>query len=107
MGLSASSASLAVGSWDGGWADRASGLSRVLLPVVAIAFAIMLVFWPWAQHDPIGNALGALASFSHETFPFNTLFDGRFVPASDLPWQYLPTHILLALPELILALLIA
>ncbi len=86
-----------------GW----TSLWRVLLPVVAIAFAIMLAFWPWAQHDPIGNALGALASFSHETFPFNTLFDGRFVPASDLPWQYLPTHILLALPELILVLLIA
>src|SRR6266700_2503594 len=86
-----------------GW----TSLWRVLLPVVAIAFAIMLAFWPWAQHNPIGNALGALASFSHETFPFNTLFDGRFVPASDLPWQYLPTHILLALPELILVLLIA
>ena len=60
-----------------------------------------------AQHDPIGNPLRALAFFSHETFPFNTLFDGRFVPASDLPWEYLPTYILLALPELILVLLIA
>ncbi len=86
-----------------GW----TSLWRVLLPVAAIAFAIMLAFWPWAQHDPIGNALGALSSFSHETFPFNTLFDGRFVPASDLPWQYLPTYILLALPELVLVLLIA
>jgi hypothetical protein len=85
-----------------GW----TSLWRVLLPVAAIAFAIMLAFWPWGQHDPIGNALGALASFSHETFPFNTLFDGRFVPASDLPWQYLPTYILLALPELVLVLLI-
>jgi hypothetical protein len=80
---------------------------RVLLPVAATAFAVMLIFWPWGQHDPIGNALGALASFSHETFPFNTLFDGRFVPASDLPWEYLPTYILLALPELVLVLLIA
>ena len=85
-----------------GW----TSLLRVLLPVAGIAFAVMLAFWPWAQHDPIGNALGALASFSHETFPFNTLFDGRFVPASDLPWEYLPTYIALALPELILVLLI-
>jgi len=80
---------------------------RVLLPVAATAFVVMLAFWPWGQHDPIGNALGALASFSHETFPFYTLFDGRFVPASDLPWEYLPTYILLALPELVLVLLIA
>ncbi len=86
-----------------GW----TSLWCVLLPVAAIAFAIMLAFWPWAQQDPIGNALGALSSFSHETFPFTTLFDGRFFPASDLPWQYLPTYILLELPELVLVLLIA
>jgi hypothetical protein len=86
-----------------GW----TSLWRVLLPVAGVAFAVMLVFWPWGQHDPIGNPLRALAFFSHETFPFNTLFDGRFVPASDLPWEYLPTYILLALPELVLVLLIA
>src|SRR5712671_5279568 len=84
-----------------------TSLWRVLLPVAGVAFAVMLVCWPWAQRDPIENPLRALAFFSHETFPFNTLFDGRFVPASDLPWQYLPTYILLALPELVLVLLIA
>jgi hypothetical protein len=80
---------------------------RVLLPVSGAAFAVMLVFWPWAQQDPIGNPLRAFAFFSHETFPFKTLFDGHFVPASDLPWTYLPTYILLALPELVLVLLTA
>ncbi|HEX3954969.1 MAG TPA: hypothetical protein VHW90_15435 [Stellaceae bacterium] len=82
-------------------------LWRVLLPVAAVAFVIMLFFWPWAQRHPIDNPLRALAFFSHETFPYNTLFDGGFYPASDLPWEYLPTYIVLALPELILALLIA
>src|SRR5260221_226063 len=46
-----------------GW----TSLWRVLLPVAAIAFSVMLVFWPWGQHDPIANPLAALASFSHET----------------------------------------
>ncbi len=86
-----------------GW----TSLLRVLLPAAAIGIAVMLVFWPWGQHDPIDNPLRALAAFSHETFPFYTLFDGRFVPASDLPWEYLPTYILVALPELILVLLLA
>jgi len=84
-----------------GW----TSLRYVLAPVLAVAFPVMLVFWPWAQMDPILNPLRALAFFSHETFPFGTLFDGRFVPAWDLPWTYLPTYILLALPELILVLL--
>jgi hypothetical protein len=86
-----------------GW----TSLWRVFLPVAAIAFAVMLLFWPWAQHNPIGHPWQALTFFSHETFPFTTLFDGRFVPAGDLPWEYLPTYILLALPELILVLLAA
>ena len=86
-----------------GW----TSLWRVLLPVTAVSFAVMLVFWPWAQQAPIRNSLRALAFFSHDSFPFYTLFDGRFVPASDLPWEYLPTYILLALPELVLTLLIA
>src|SRR6185437_6869953 len=40
-------------------------------------------------------------------FPFRTLFAGHYVPATDLPWIYLPVHILLALPELVLLLLVA
>jgi hypothetical protein len=88
---------LAGTAWVGFW--------RVLLPVVGIAYPVMLLFWPWAQTDPIENPLRALAFFSHQTFPFYTLFDGQFVPASDLPWTYLPTYIALALPELVLVLL--
>ncbi len=88
---------LASTAWVGFW--------RVLVPVVGVAYSVMLLFWPWAQTDPIENPLRALAFFSHQTFPFYTLFDGQFVPASDLPWTYLPTYIALALPELILVLL--
>jgi hypothetical protein len=80
-------------------------LWRVLLPAVIFAYPVMLIFWPWGQTDPIDNPLRALAFFSHQTFPFNTLFAGRFIPASDLPWTYLPTYIVLALPELVLVLL--
>jgi hypothetical protein len=78
---------------------------RVFLPVIVVAYPVMLLFWPWAQTDPIENPLRALAFFSHQSFPFYTLFDGQFVPASDLPWTYLPTYIAVALPELVLVLL--
>ena len=79
---------------------------RVFLPVVLVAYPVMLLFWPWGQTDPIENPMRALAFFSHQTFPFQTLFAGRFIPASDLPWTYLPTYIAVALPELILVLLL-
>ena len=80
---------------------------RVFIPVVAIAYPVMLVFWPWAQRGPIANPLAALATFSHQEFPFRTLFAGHYIMAADLPWIYLPVHILLALPELVLLLLVA
>src|SRR5215831_7657503 len=81
-------------------------LSRVLFPVAAAAYPVMLLFWPWAQTDPIENPLRALAFFSHQTFPFKTLFDGQFILATSLPWTYLPTFVAVALPELVLVLLL-
>ncbi len=83
-----------------------SGVWRVLVPVALVAYPVMLLFWPWAQTDPIENPFRALAFFSHQIFPFSTLFAGQLVPASNLPWTYLPTYIALALPELILVLFI-
>jgi hypothetical protein len=97
--VAARRASLLVASaWIASW--------RVFLPVVLFAYPVMLLFWPWGQVDPIENPLRALAFFSHQTFPFPTLFAGQFVSASDLPWCYLPTYIAVALPELILVLLL-
>jgi len=80
---------------------------RVLVPMMVLSYAVMLVFWPWAQQSPIEHPLTALDYFSHVTFPFTTLFAGEYFPATDLPWEYLPTHIVLALPELTLVLAFA
>jgi Dolichyl-phosphate-mannose-protein mannosyltransferase len=88
-------------------ADCWTSFWRVLLPVTLIAWPVMLLFWPWAQQSPVLNPLRAIAYFSHEIFPFRTLFAGQYVLASDLPWAYLPVHIALALPELLLVLLLA
>jgi Dolichyl-phosphate-mannose-protein mannosyltransferase len=84
-----------------------TGLWRAFLPALLVAYPIMLLFWPWAQQSPLLNPPRAIIYFSHEIFPFLTLFAGRYVPASDLPWTYLPVHIALALPELVLSLVLA
>jgi hypothetical protein len=87
-----------------GLSDAATGMVRLVLPMLVLAYPVMLLFWPWAQLDPLRNPMQSLASFSHEIFPFPTLFAGSYVPAGDLPWTYLPTFVVLALPELTLAL---
>jgi len=87
--------------------DIRDGVWRVALPLLLVSYPVMLLFWPWAQLDPIENPIRSLQAFSHEIFPFPTLFAGKYVPAEDLPWEYLPTFVLLALPELTLALALA
>jgi hypothetical protein len=94
-------------SWRAFIAEGWIGLWRVLVPVAAIAYPIMLFFWPWAQAAPIANPLAALAAFSHQIFPWPTLFAGAYIAADALPWSYLPVYILIALPELVLLLLAA
>ena len=74
----------------------------VLLPAVLVAYPIMLMCWPWAQTDPLVNPWGALAHFSHFYYSLSTLFAGRLVPASDVPWAYLPTYIAFNVTELVL-----
>jgi len=83
------------------------GMARVFVPVTLVGYAVMLLAWPWAQSDPIGHPLQALAAFSHQVFPYRTLFAGSYFPAASLPRAYLPVYIVLALPELVLILLAA
>ena len=107
LGLYALWRGLETQQWKTFLAEGLLCLGRVYLPALLVAYPVMLVFWPWAQWSPIEHPLSALATFSHQTFPFRTLFAGHYFPATDLPWTYLPVHILLALPELILVLLVA
>src|SRR6185437_15524395 len=93
-------------SWRRFIAEGWIGLWRVLVPTAIVAYPVMLFFWPWAQGAPLANPLAALAAFSHQIFPYPTLFAGVYIQAADLPWIYLPVHILIALPELVLLLLL-
>ncbi|HLJ65316.1 MAG TPA: glycosyltransferase family 39 protein [Stellaceae bacterium] len=87
--------------------DGLYALRRVLIPTVLVTYPVMLLFWPWAQRSPFLNPLRTLIFFSHESFPFPTLYAGSYFPATDLPWSYLPVHVALALPELLLLLVLA
>jgi hypothetical protein len=77
----------------------------VLAPVLAIAYAIMLLAWPWAQPDPLWRPIADIIQFDHHDFPYKTLFAGSYFPAPLLPRIYLPTFFLVQLPELFVLLL--
>ncbi len=84
-------------------AGTADSLWRVALPALLVLYPVMLLGWPWAQQNPLVNPYMALTEFSHHTYPWKTLFAGGYYEADQLPWIYLPTHLLLKAPELVAA----
>ncbi|MEZ4749296.1 MAG: hypothetical protein R3B54_01330 [Bdellovibrionota bacterium] len=74
--------------------------AKNLLLYVTVAWAVMLVFWPFAQVKPLINPLLALGG--NVNFDFNppVMFEGLLYPAKDLPWNYLPRWYSIRLPEI-------
>ena len=69
-----------------------------LVPVLALAYGVMALVWPWAVRDPL-NPLRAAEYFSHFfEKPWQELFDGRVISVPDMPRSYVPTLLALTLP---------
>ena len=67
---------------------------------------VMVLFWPYAQLNPIRYPLRALLRAGEFDFPYDVLFKGRFIPAAQAPLDYIPTYLGILLPELFLLLLL-
>lgn len=74
----------------------------IVLPVSILAYAVMLVCWPWAQQHPILNPLRALGEFSNFPQDVEVLLDGTSYRSTELPWYYVPLYLGIQLPELLL-----
>jgi Dolichyl-phosphate-mannose-protein mannosyltransferase len=64
-----------------------------------LAWAVMLVWWPWAQISPLLHPLKALQETARFRWSEKVFFNGCFMPAAELPWIYLPTWFGISLPE--------
>jgi hypothetical protein len=73
------------------------------LGACAIAYTVMLAFWPWALRDPLHRPAEALAVFAATPWDINVLFDGRLVSSMGLPASYLPVYLGVKLPLFVLA----
>ena len=71
-----------------------------LFPALAIALALMAVLWPWSVMAP-GNIL--LAVHDLTAFHVPTILAGRPLDSYDIPGSYVPTYLLVKLPETMLA----
>ena len=94
--------------------SRASGLKSALvewgsflvpfIPGAILAYVVMGLVWPWAVVSPL-NPFRAVEYFSNLfERPWRELFDGQLILIPDMPRSYVPTLVMLTLPELMLAL---
>lgn len=70
--------------------------------LLTVAWAVMLVAWPWAQTRPIIRPLAALLASGRFPWPHEELYKGRWVSSLELPLDYLPTWFLRTTPEVVL-----
>ncbi len=79
-------------------------LIKPILIATVTGYFSGLIFWPYAQLNPLIHPLEALREFSKFAYWDNAvLFEGRLVKASLLPWYYLPKWILISVPHFALA----
>lgn len=94
------------GAWQAGDTPRAriGVLLRgvvALWPAVAIAVALMALFWSWSVMAP-GNLYTAMTTFSHFAFQLDTILDGTVMKNGAVPGTYLSRYLLVRLPEFFL-----
>lgn len=81
--------------------------SRNAIWVFAIAWPLMLLWWPWGLQNPLMNPLKALAEATNKQWLSSpVLFEGIYYPSLEVPRRYLSKLILLTVPEFILIVLL-
>lgn len=67
---------------------------------ILITGSITLLFWPFLWTNPIYNFIIAIKSFSYFSLQKNlqVLYLGNLIPASALPWHYIPIWIFITTP---------
>lgn len=69
-----------------------------LLPIAAVAFILMAIFWPWGVMSP-SHPFEAIRAFSHFSFDMTTIVRGEVVNIGEVPPTYLLDYLSVRLPE--------
>ena len=72
-----------------------------IITISLLAYFTMLLFWPWAQTNPLTHPFNALTSFLQFQDIHPNFFEGRYYLSTQIPWYYAPKWLLWTLPEFI------
>jgi hypothetical protein len=83
-------------------AQLASTAGRYAL-LVLLVLLLGTAFWPWAQKRPLTRPLQAASALSGFVWTHSVLYDGRDIPAPELPRDYVPRWMAMSAPPVVLA----
>lgn len=83
------------------WAFAVGSLAR-FMPALLIAYAIMVVAWPWSALAPL-NPIRGLISFAEFNYGIRTVLDGDIYRMATVPRWYVPIYLAIKAPLLMLA----
>jgi hypothetical protein len=69
-----------------------------LLTALAIAVIVMAITWPWSVTG-WDHVFKAVTAFSDVSYSITTIMNGGYYKIVDVPGSYLPTYLLVRLPE--------
>lgn len=74
-----------------------------IFSIGSLSFGVMYLFWPWIHGNTFARIFQAGTMMSRfQFFRGTVLFRGQWIPASQLPPEYLGYHLLIKLPEITL-----
>jgi hypothetical protein len=66
--------------------------------LVFTSLFVLILSWPYLWTDPLGNYLTAFSNMSKFRWPHSNLFMGELIPATDIPWRYIPSWFCITMP---------
>ena len=61
-------------------------------------YVLGIAFWPYALANPITNPINALNTLTNFPIGIKTLFEGKKIFSTQLPWNYVPKYVLVSTP---------
>jgi hypothetical protein len=81
---------------------RLAGAAGRFAVITLVALIGGCLFWPWAQEQPLTRPIEAFFMASGFSWGNPSLFMGRAISGTDVPWYYLPTWIAITVPTVVL-----
>ncbi len=75
----------------------------VIFVVLVIGYILSILLWPYALQKPATGVIVSLKQFTNYNIGLRTIFDGKQVMSTMLPWNYAPQYFLIGMPLVIVA----